>query len=504
MPFEGGVREGGQSLGLLRGEADLRLGALGDLRTLDAVEEGVEQPGHPLGLVARLHRNAMRQVGAAGDDLVERDLHRADTEAGVVLALVQAALFVLRADADRPDPVGDPEEGVGDREAPEEVDAGARRLDGELIEAAAGAQEIARREQRQAERAHDARKAVASDRADGIVDPAALLDEAVAPDRGRAADAADRQRAGAVEDVAACGDRDEAADHAADRLFRQDHIVLPDAHEIADDAARAGGEHRVGDDMRDGGRGDDGRAAVEADPADEDDHGAGHGENGGMAGNAAHAAIRPEAAEAGTQHQAGGERHPGAGRMDDGRAGEIDEAEIGEEGRLAMRQAIAPGPVDEDRIDERRDQDGRGDVDGEPQPLGGGTGHDRRGGSAEHHLEGEEGVFARAHVVEKGQARLEPDTEAGIGPEGEAEADRRKGDDRKQKIEEVLLGDVDRVLRADEACLEQQEAHLHQEHEGRRHQDPDELVAAGRQSRLARHRTGRQAGEDHDEERDAG
>ena len=138
--------------------------------------------------------------------------------------------------------------------------------------------------------------------------------------------------------------------------------------------------------------------ASKAEPAKEDEQGSRRRDDRGMAGDTVRPAVGAETADPGPEDQTAGQRDPGARRMNDGRASEVDEVAIGEKGRGAGVQNISPGPMGEDRIDQRAD-DHRGDhIDRQAQPLGRRPRQDGCRRSAEHHLEGEEGDAGRIEI----------------------------------------------------------------------------------------------------------
>ena len=311
-----------------------------------------------------------------------------------------------------------------------------------------------------------------ADGAHRVVDLQVALDNVVAPDRDESAEDADQKGAEWTQRHAAGRDGNKAAEHAAHSLLRIDNTILVPAEKIARRAAGARRDHRVGDDVGDVGTGGDGRAAVEADPADKKDHRAGGRKDGIVTGDADRLAVRIVAAFACSHDPARGQRDPGAGGMHDGRAGEVDEAHVGQEGAAVRTEAGAPGPVDEDGIDDERDEDRAENVGEQAHALGDRARNDRRGGAAEHHLEDEESHLPRIEIRQQEIIAVEAEGQAAARRECEHEAGRAEGHDGEHHVEQVLLRDIDRVLRPDHAGFEQEETNLHQKDEPRRQQRP--------------------------------
>ena len=148
------------------------------------------------------------------------------------------------------------------------------------------------------------------------------------------------------------------------------------------------------------------------------------------------------------------ERHPAADGMDDGRSGEVDEAELLEpaaRAALAQNRRIAPRPVTEDGVDDRRDEDGEDEVAGEPHPLRDRTRDQCRGRGDEPELEHEERRQERPVVFEQERRRADDAGRARAEHQPESEQPEERG--RDQERCEVLEGDVDRVLRAQPSCF---------------------------------------------------
>ena len=267
------------------------------------------------------------------------------------------------------------------------------------------------------------------------------------------------------------------------RLLRQQHALARPGDEIAAAGAGSRRQNGVGDDMGDVGRGLQRRPAVEADPADEQQQRAGGRQDRAVALEAHRLPLCIEAADARADDEAGGQRDPCAGAVHDGGTCEVDEACIGEEGTAVLAKGVAPGPVHEDRVDQPGDEDGTGDIGGERHPLGHCTRNDGRRRAAEHYLEDEKGKAPGIHTTEHEERRVVADPEAGSGTEGEHEADAGEDQNREGEVQEVLLGDVDRVLGPHHARFEQQEADLHQQHQSGGQQDPDEIQGAVQRSK---------------------
>ena len=176
-------------------------------------------------------------------------------------------------------------------------------------------------------------------------------------------------------------------------------------------------------------------------------------------------------ADAGADDHGADQAQPAAGGMDDGGAGEVGEA-----GADVVQPAAAPGPVADDRIDQRGHEHAVDHVGGKAGPFGHGAGDDRRRGCGEHRLEqpeGEVGSIAGPGRGEVGQEEVAAAEQAGLaGPEHEGVADGPERQHADGEVHEVLHQDVGRVLGAGEARFEHREAGLHQEDQDGREQRP--------------------------------
>ncbi|MEM7566094.1 MAG: hypothetical protein AAF321_02570 [Pseudomonadota bacterium] len=153
--------------------------------------------------------------------------------------------------------------------------------------------------------------------------------------------------------------------------------------------------------------------------------------------------------------------------MNDRGAGEIEKAERGQPAGLPADQRSAPGPVAEDGIDERRDDDGEDDIALEGHPLGHGARRDRGAGAHEGGLKDEEEDGLGRH-----RAHAPSDEAADGSAEHHREADDVEDEDGDDQVGEIFLRDVDAVLGAHRAGLDEEEADLHHEDERRGPQDP--------------------------------
>ena len=83
-------------------------------------------------------------------------LYNAGAERGAMFGAVEAHAFGFFGHADRRHAIEGPERAADDAERPDECDAGAERLNGQLIEPSRERQRVERREKRDCERAPDA------------------------------------------------------------------------------------------------------------------------------------------------------------------------------------------------------------------------------------------------------------------------------------------------------------------------------------------------------------
>ena len=222
-----------------------------------------------------------------------------------------------------------------------------------------------------------------------------------AEDDDHAGDEADQERRPRRDERARRGDRDEGGDRAVEH--HRDVRLLdhqPRGDERSEHARRRGDvgvQRDVGEEAEAAEVDRQGRARVEAEPAEpEDDHAerrVGHV----VTGNRVRLAVGVELADPRAEQQRPGERREGALVVDDGRSGEVLHA-------LREQPAVGrPDPVRDDRVDqgERQAED---DVDVELRPLGHRAPDDRERHAAEHDLEQVAG--GARDLAEPGERRL--------------------------------------------------------------------------------------------------
>ena len=420
-----------------------------------------------------------------------------DVELGVaphaVLGDVEAGGLDLRLSPDPERSLHRPERGERRAEGERSHREEAERLDSELVEAA-GVDEPARArgevlgeggngEDPGCERAPDAREAVDGDRPDGIVDPDPL-DEEDADDRDRRRDQPDHDRGPRGDEARGGRDGDERGDDAVQhhrdvRLLEHD----PSGEDAPERARRSGEIRRQGDvaEVADPVARDhaEGRARVEAEPAEPEDERAEDGERHVVARDRVCPAIGAELADPGPEEERARERGERALVVDDRRAGEVLHA------KAVEPTAGVPDPVRDDGVDDGEDG-AEGEVDPELRALCHGAPDDRERDAGENDFE--EVAGARRNRAEEAERRR-GDPQEGVGTrkearraddrvpvaEGKAEADRPVDERADPEDEDVLAGDVGGVLHPGEAGLEEGESRLHEHHEDRRDDDPDSV-----------------------------
>ncbi len=394
-----------------------------------------------------------------------------------MLGDVEADAFGIRRDPERQHPVDEMQHDIGNAEGEDAGSADAERLHAELFETGVTVRkERYVAEKRHGERAPDAGGEMHRHGIDRVVDPEPR--EKIA--RDKADDAAARADENGVRrrhDVAVGGDGDETGENAVQRQLHVRQSVADPADADDRKPARRRRQHGVDEDEGNRGIERERRAAIEAEPADPEQEHAERRHRHVVRLDAL--AVRPEAADAGTEHEDRGERDPAADGMDDGRAREVDEtAALEPAGRLAAQHA-APGPVAEDGIDQHGEDGGRDRIAAKAHAFGDGARDDGGGGRTEGELEEEEGhdpggrLIAACDAVEGEVGRAEKPARADT--EHEAEADEPEADARDAEIHHVLDGDVDRVLCANETGFETGEACLHEQHEHGTDQHPDRV-----------------------------
>ncbi len=255
------------------------------------------------------------------------------------------------------------------------------------------------------------------------------------------------------------------------------------------------------------------RRGVEAEPAEQQDERAEHGHRDVVRRQRARLPVCTELPDAGPEDDRARERRDAAHRVDDARACEVDvaEAELEVVAELA-EPAAAPGPPTEQRVVERAAEQAPADERLPLPALGHRAGRDRRRRVHEgDHVQEERGdrrgvggsgetppgaAPQERPVTEPDEAiRTERLVEAevpGIAEprEHQREADQEERDEAQPEHREVRADDVRRVLGPAEPGLHQCEAGLHEDHEHRADDDPQEVdshphVDRGR-ARLAR------------------
>jgi hypothetical protein len=246
-----------------------------------------------------------------------------------------------------------------------------------------------------------------------------------------------------------------------------------------------GGGHGGGHEHQGDGRGVGGehRAAVEAEPAEPEQERADGGQRQVVAEDGSHAAVGVYLPRRGSEKDGHHQRAPAAHGVDEGRAGEVVEAQL-------LEEAAAPHPAARDGVadaDEERREDEEG---AELHAAGHGARDDGRGGRGEHGLKEEVRVPSVPGVVVRGEVRLDggrvarvDGDEAAEGPEREeavelarvhhVEPDEPVGQQADADDHRVLEEDVHRVLRAGQAALERGEPEVHDEHEAAGEHDPE-------------------------------
>ena len=229
---------------------------------------------------------------------------------------------------------------------------------------------------------------------------------------------------------------------------------------------------RVQGDQADALIGADGTAGVETEPAQPENEAADRDQCQVVSGDIAWLAVLIESPQPRTEYDDTGERDPAARRVNHRGAGEIDEAHLGQPARAFVE--TAPCPATEHRIDDRTDDHRTDDVGREARPLRHRAAGDGHGCGSEHHLEQHECVLAGARLIEHEVIRTEPTTD--VGAEHQAVTDDPERQRTQTQVEVVLHDDVDGVLAARHAALEQRETGLHEQHQCSRDDDPDSIA----------------------------
>ena len=132
--------------------------------------------------------------------------------------------------------------------------------------------------------------------------------------------------------------------------------------------------------------------------------------------------------------------------MHNGRPGEIDETEIGEKCTGIGADGRAPDPVDENRIDERRQNDRAEHIGRERHALGNRARDDGRRRAAKHHLKDKETGKPAVEALQQEIVSIDAERKHTGAAESQHEADGGKANHAEDEIEQVLLGDIDGVF----------------------------------------------------------
>ena len=297
--------------------------------------------------------------------------------------------------------------------------------------------------------------------ADGVVDLDAVEErDGEADDEARGGP--DDHRAEGSDVGAGSRDRDKPGQRAVDA---HGEVGLPEHRpggEARRDHAGGGGEVGRDGDARDGVRvGGHGAARIEAEPAEPEDEAAQGDEGHAMARDGRHLSAPAVFAQPGSQDDDSGEPGPSADRVNDGRAGEVEEAQFAE-------PATAPDPVSLDGVDDGDEREAEDHESRELDPLGDAAGDDGGGGGREDELEEEFGVEGNPRPVEGGDDPFVGvsygGTVVGAGEEEavraekqvavaehEGEANHPEGEGRDGDDAEVFVQDGDGVFRPAES-----------------------------------------------------
>ena len=150
-------------------------------------------------------------------------------------------------------------------------------------------------------------------------------------------------------------------------------------------------------------------------------------------------------------------------------AREVENAELGE-------PAAAPDPVRDRRVDEDRPERDEGEVRPEAHAVDDRAGDQRGGDDGERRLVGHEqhvrdrALRVDAHVIEEREREVAEVVAAGA--EGERVAEERPGHAAHAEGGEAHHQRVQRILRPDQAAVEEGDARCHEEHERRGYENP--------------------------------
>lgn len=382
-----------------------------------------------------------------------------------MFANVKAFLFLFGGDAEAHDGF----ESAEDDEGGEEGSEGDGDVTDELDE------EVAATKDTDGERAPGAADAVDGDRADGIVN-LDFVEEEDGDDDEDACDDTGEDGGPGWDDVSTGGDADEASENAVEghgevRFFEED----PGGECCGDTASGAGegcGDEGKGD--ADGLCAENG-AAVEAEPAEEEEEDADSGEGHAMAEDGADFAVGEVFAIAWAEDENGCKCGVTAEGMDEGGAGKVSKAHL-------VEPAAAPFPGAGEGVNEAHKECGADHEGSELDALSHSTRDDGCRGGSEHGLENEispvsvsgvvfasevfDDVIGLGEVIGDGRAEREDFVDCPVfarihgieavgGIHKHADAD----------DEDVFEEDVGGVFGLREAALDASEAEVHEEDE---------------------------------------
>ena len=408
-----------------------------------------------------------------------------------MLGDVQSSRFDVLLHADSPEPLHRPQtrERCGERERADGDEAECLHSDlvertrvdessapsGEIL-CQSGNGEDARRK-----RPPHTGEAVHRDRTDRIVD-ADALDERNGDDGDRRRKEPDHDGGPRRDESGRRGDCYERGD---DAVQHHRHVGLAQNEPRGADpteSTRRGGEIRRQRDVTEVPEvttGDDGkgRAGIESEPAEPKDDRPEHGVRHVVTGNRICASVLPEFADARPEQDCAGQRGERALVVHDRRTREVLHSES------EQPAPRVPDPVRRDGIDQR-EADAEREVDPQLRALRHRPPYDRERYTGEHDLEeiraragnrGEERERRLAdseHRADRREEAVHPDHAVTVS-EGERETDCPVDDRADAEDEDVLAGDVSRVLHPRESRFEKCEARLHEHDEHGRDHDPD-------------------------------
>ena len=303
------------------------------------------------------------------------------------------------------------------------------------------------------------------------------------------------------------GDRHESGEHAVGH-----HARVGLAHPLHAAEHRDHGAERRSDGgvRRDHGktniRGGQRRSGVEPEPAEQQDERPEHRHRDVVSRERSRLSIRTELPDSCTEYESAREPGDATHCVDDARPRKVDVTETEVRAHAELGQpAAAPGPAAEDRVIERAAEQAPADERLPLPPLGHRSGGNRGGGVHErHHVKEESGdgsavcdtaqappgttpqehpvprvpevdqAVRRQRLVEAEGARK------AVAAEHDRETDHEERHESQSEDGEVRADDVGRVLRPAEAGLDEREPRLHENHQHRSDDDPEQVQAEGR------------------------